>query len=339
MRLKVIIGLITAILFNALTSCAIASTLDVSQALVFGLQTVLSLIPLAPAGCLREGLNKEIWIPDILEKFYPDTSFLSYSKDLSAWVNVNKLNLQEAGIDPRVYVDNEEYPIPIVARTDIPHEIVLKRFDTENTVHVNAIEIEESAEKRQSVIEGHRNALRQKFARLAAFNWAPMVNGENTPVAPTTGEVNVRGYNALTFEDVLDMEVRFDELEIPVEERILVLNAQHIADLRRQDLNMFKAVFSENKLFTFTVVRSSLNPRYNGTTGVKLAWDAPVSNTDAPSSLAYHKNSVARAQGTVDMYSRLSDPQYRGDIVGFNMRGIAVPVTGKFIGAIYSPKN
>ena len=76
-------------------------------------------------------------------------------------------------MDPEVYIDNELYPIPIVTRTDIPHEIMLKRFDTENTVHINAIEIEESAEKRQSVTEGHRNSLRQKFARLAAFNWAP----------------------------------------------------------------------------------------------------------------------------------------------------------------------
>ena len=338
MKMKTIIALMTSLAFNVLTSGVIASAVGAPHALAFGLQAALSLLPLTPAGCLREGLNKEIWIPEIIEKFYPDASFLTHSKDLSAWVDNNKLNLQEAGIDPAVYVDNERYPIPIAVRTDIEHEIVLKRFDTENTVHINAIEIEESAEKRQSVIEGHRNALRQKFARLAAFNWVPAEDGNNTPVAATTGGANARGYKALRFEDILDMEVRFDELEIPVEERILVLNAQHIADLRVQDLNMFKAVFSENRLFTFQVVRSSLNPRYNGEMGVKLPWDAPVSSTDAPSSLAYHKNSVARAQGTVDMYSRLSDPEYRGDIVGFNMRGVATPVTGKFIGALYSPK-
>ena len=47
---------------------------------------------------------------------------------------------------------------------------------------------------------------------------------------------------------------------------------------------------------------------------------------------------VARARGTVDMYYRLNDPEYRGDVVGFNMRGVATPVTGKYLGAIYSPK-
>ena len=47
---------------------------------------------------------------------------------------------------------------------------------------------------------------------------------------------------------------------------------------------------------------------------------------------------MARARGTVDMYYRLNDPEYRGDVVGFNMRGVATPVTGKYLGAIYSPK-
>ncbi len=91
-------------------------------------------------------------------------------------------------------------------------------------------------------------------------------------------------------------------------------------------------------MFSFTVVRSSLTPRYNGTTGQKDPWNAAVAATDAPSSLFYYKEAVARARGTVDMYYRLNDPEYRGDVVGFNMRGVATPVTGKYLGAIYSPK-
>ena len=36
-------------------------------------------------GCLADGLNKEIWIPEIIEKFYPETSFVSDSRDFSMW--------------------------------------------------------------------------------------------------------------------------------------------------------------------------------------------------------------------------------------------------------------
>lgn len=44
---------------------------------MFGIQMGLSLVPLQLTGCLAEGLNKEIWIPEIIEKFYPETSFVS----------------------------------------------------------------------------------------------------------------------------------------------------------------------------------------------------------------------------------------------------------------------
>lgn len=338
MKFKIVVVLLTAVLFNAITSGIFSSAIGVSHGAMFAIQMALSLIPMAPAGCLRDGLNKEIWIPEIIEKFYADDSFVSYAKDLDAWVNNDKLNLQEAGVDPQVYIDNEKYPIPIAVRTDIAHEILLKRFDTENTVHINAIEIEESAQKRQSVIEGHRNSLRQKFGRLAAFNWAPAQDTVNTPVIATTGAVNRRGHKSLTYEDLLDLEGRFNELEIPLADRILVLCAQHGTDLRKQDLTLYKTIYGENKLFSFTVLHSGMTPTYNGSTGVKNAWGAAAAATDAYASLAYYKNAVGRARGTVDMFSRLADPEYRGDVIGFNMRGVATPITGKHIGAIYSKK-
>lgn len=79
------------------------------------------------------GLNKEIWLSEIVEKFYPSNALLSYCKNLDAWVDNNALNLQEAGVDPKVYIDNTVWPIPIVSRTDVPHQLPLHRFDTENT--------------------------------------------------------------------------------------------------------------------------------------------------------------------------------------------------------------
>ena len=40
-----------------------------------------------------------------------------------------------------------------------------------------------------------------------------------------------------------------------------------------------------------------------------------------------------------DMYYRLNDPEYRGDVLGFNMRGIALPITGKYLGAMFTTKK
>ena len=94
MKTKFIVSLITALLFNALTSGAFASVLGVSHGTMFALQMGLSLIPLNLSGCLAEGLNREIWIPEIIEKFYPSDSFLAHSKSLDAWVDNDKLHLQ-----------------------------------------------------------------------------------------------------------------------------------------------------------------------------------------------------------------------------------------------------
>ena len=40
------------------------------------------------------------------------------------------------------------------------------------------------------------------------------------------------------------------------------------------------------------------------------------------------------------MYYRLNDPEYRGDVLGFNMRGIALPITGKYlVSAMFTTKK
>lgn len=90
MKTKFIVSLITALLFNALTSGAFASVLGVSHGTMFALQMGLSLIPLNLSGCLAEGLNREIWIPEIIEKFYPSDSFLAHSKSwMPGWTTTN----------------------------------------------------------------------------------------------------------------------------------------------------------------------------------------------------------------------------------------------------------
>ena len=182
MKTKFIFSLLTALLFNFATSGLFAQSIGIDHNLMFGIQMGLSLVPLQLTGCLADGLNKEIWIPEIIEKFYPETSFVSDSRDFSMWTDNEYLNLQEAGIDPRVFIDNEVYPIPVVARGDKPYKIPMKRFDTENTVHINAIEIEESAEKRRSVAAGHQKSLQMQFSELAIYNWAPKKDSETTPV-------------------------------------------------------------------------------------------------------------------------------------------------------------
>lgn len=342
MKTKFILSLLTALLFNFTTSGMFAQSIGVDHNVMFGIQMGLSLIPLHLTGCLADGLNKEIWIPEIIEKFYPTDTFVADSRDFSMWTDNEYLNLQEAGIDPRVFIDNEVYPIPVVVREDTPHRIPMKRFDTENTLHINAIEIEESSQKRQSVVNGHKKSLQMQFAQLAAYNWAPTADGIHTPVLKLSeGNASKQGtgYVAMTYDKLLALSTQLDMMNVPKEGRIMVMHPYHATDLQLQDLEMYKTFFSTGAMFGFKIHVSAMVPKYNGATGKKVEYNAPIRATDAIASMVYCRDSVCRAKSMEDMFYRLNDPEYRGDVVGFNMRGIALPITGKYLGALFTTKK
>lgn len=176
-------------------------------------------------------IEKQLWIAMLKEGFIPSTSFLSRSVDMSEFVEYNKINLAEAGVDPKVLVDNTNFPIASAQRTDTPLELPLHTFDTENTIVRNIEEKESAYKKMESVVRAHRNALNRQTASFAANNWAPSKNADMTPVRATTGAPNASGQKALSFEDILQLRSWFTGRDVPVDSLVLVLNAIHEADL------------------------------------------------------------------------------------------------------------
>ncbi|MFR5958672.1 MAG: hypothetical protein ACLUHA_03115 [Bacteroides stercoris] len=81
-------------LFNLPPQVCLRGSIGIDHNLMFGIQMGLSLVPLQLTGCLADGLNKEIWIPEIIEKFYPENSFVSDSRDFSMWTDNEYLNLR-----------------------------------------------------------------------------------------------------------------------------------------------------------------------------------------------------------------------------------------------------
>ena len=329
--------------FNTVVMMIIGAFLAISPAVcaavAFGAGSLLSMAPRIP-GVLMSGLQKEVWTDILLEKFYPDGSFLAEGRDMSSLVEFNKINLAEAGADPAVLVDNTSYPISVSTRTDIPHEIALKTLDTESTVVRNLEAMELSYDKMASVTRGHKNALLKKALQLAAWNWSPASDSSDTPVLTATGDINsLTGQRRLRFEDILKLETAFDDLDIPEDGRILVLNSKHSSDLTLQDLGMYKAAMINGKIFSFTLRKTSVTPKYNATTGAKCAFGAVAADTDTISSFAFYKEEVMKAMGSTDMFYTLKDPAHKGDIVNFQMRFIALPMRAKYIAAIYSPKE
>lgn len=283
-------------------------------------------------------IEKQIWIDAIMEGFMPDASFLGDSVDMSEFVDNDSINLAEAGVDPAVLIDNTTYPVATAGRADLPLNLALHTFDTENTVVRNIEKKELAYNKVESVVRAHKNALLKKESAFAAHNWSPTQNGEFTPVFGTAGAVNRAGYKAMSFEDILNMIAKYRMLDVDIADIVAVMHPIHHADLQAEDMKLYKNMLGTGKIFGVATKSFSKTATFDAATGKKKAFGAAAGDNDTISSLVYAKTQVMRAVGTTDVFTTLNDPSARGDILGYQQRFTALSIRGKYIGAIYSGK-
>ena len=286
-------------------------------------------------------LNKEVWIRQIKEKFYPDASFLKYVVDFSGEVENNRLHIPIAGADPEVFVNNTTYPIGTVVRTDEDSQIALQKYETENTSVFEPETVELSYNKLDSVLSGHRNALRTKAGERAAHAYAPQADSLYTPVIETTGEDNGSGKKRMKIADILTLKKRYDLAEIPADKRFLVLHPEHVEDLLLENSKVFKdiAEIRDGKPMRFAgfqMLEFSRNPKYSKTTLEKIPYGAAAIADHTYCSFSFYADEVMKADGAVKLYKTEDDPKTRSTIVGFDKRFIALPIRNIGMGAIVS---
>ena len=287
-------------------------------------------------------LNKDVWVSQLMENYYPDSSFLKHAKDFTSLVDNDAINIAQAGLDPEVLINNITYPIEIVQRIDTPVRIELDKFETKNTLVRRPDVIEYAYDQLESVLMGHRNTLRAQTGMKAAHAFAPVLNSADTPVLLTTGQL-INGRRPLLFDDILDLKERYDNADFPLEGRFLVLHPSHLTDLMKYDLKAFKEmtdiVNGQPKIFAgFGILQFPKNAFFNVNTLAKLAFGAVPGENDSICSFSFHKNEVMKADGEVYMYVRENDPELRGTVLGFDKRFIALPIRNKGIGAIVTAK-
>ena len=283
------------------------------------------------------GLKKQVWTSQLMENFYPKTTFLSKVRDYSAFVDNDRIHIPSAGVDPKVLINNTTYPIKTIIREDYDNDIELDVFSTENTKLRRPEDLELSYNKLESVLSQHRNTLQVAVAKKAIHAFAPSADTKDTPVIKTTGAAK-DNRKRITFEDILTLKERFDDALIPLEERFLVLHPKHVNDLMLEDLQLFKDLTDldngEPRRFAgFGCYSFPYMPVY-GSDLSKVAFSEDMSGNFA--SVAFHAKEVMRADGSIYMYARYDDPEERATIVGFDKRFIAVPIRNKGIGAIVS---
>lgn len=279
------------------------------------------------------GVYKEFWTDIIKEDFYPEGSFLSELGDFDHMVDNNKIHLAEVGAEPNVLENNTTYPIATAERTDKGIEVPLSTYDTENTVVRNIDELETNYDKTKSVLSQHKNVLQAYAEVSAAYNLSAQKNTVGTPVLKTTGANRGDGKKKLKFDDVLMLSMRFNKGNFPKGERILVLCPEHEADLLSEDSARYNQVMTTGKLATFKVYTFSDNALYDPATGEKQPKGTLAGNE---SSFAFVKSRTLRAMGAIEGEPEKAWAKERGWLIGLQMRFIAMPLTSKGYGAIFS---
>lgn len=275
------------------------------------------------------GLNKEIWLADIKEQFMPNTSFLSATTDMSAWVENDVINLAEAGIEPNVLINNATYPVAISDRADAPIALTLDVYDTENVRLRNAELVELAYDKRTSVMNQLRNALVKRIAKRAAWMYTPA-----TTDATKSNKVVSLGAATFDFDVIIDAGNFYDEVDAP-EDRVMVLSPAHMASLRKVDSKLYKEILNKpgTNLYGFDMYTYSQMPKFSSA-GVKNAFGAASAGTDLNSTCAFLKSEVMSALGSIDLFDRLRDPEARADIIGLQQRALVSSIRGKYQYAI-----
>lgn len=354
MKKLVVQNFAVAVLFNCLVALFLSIVLGFSfgstVAVVLTVAVIIGFIghytnSQKAKGFAFNAILREISLPEIMSGFYPEGSWLQRARNMDAYVVANTINIAEAGVDPDVLVNNTTYPIQIADREDVNKSYNLDTLDTENTRVGKVEKLLASYDLRQDHIRGHKSSLLVKSLQKAAHAYAPQSNADATPVLATSGSsVDIAGTNfkAITFADILKVAGRAELLKWLTKGGRLVclLHPHHKEQLMAADAAIFKALvdlagFNMKSFAGIDFYSGTTNATFNRNTLAKTAFDAAPANTDSPAvSQFFVDTEVMRADGTYDMFIRENDPEYRGDIIGFQKRFIALPMRNQCVASI-----
>lgn len=276
-------------------------------------------------------LNKQIWLNTIQENFYPDDSFAAKSVDDSGFVNNKTVHVPNAGAPSKVQINRTTKPASVNQRTDNELAYDIDELTTDPVYIPNVDTVELSYDKRQSVLANDRQQLQKEASQNLLYKWLNLDNPVLTTgaaAAAHTSETATGGRKKVQKEDVMSIVTRFNEDDVPMTGRYLLLDAKMYAelleDLTDKELSAFLASADAQRgiignLYGVSILMRSKVLRLTAAKAL-LKWDADAVATEVAAGLAWQEGCVSRAIGDVKMFSQMDDPTYYGDIYSFLMR-------------------
>lgn len=296
-------------------------------------------------GMFCAGLLREIWLGDLLNRFWDDDSFLQDGKNLDPFVENDAINLAEIGAKPNVVKNRTSYPVPATVRVDTPINLPLDDYSSDSTIVRDVETVALNYAKRQSVIGDHKGAILEKIADDGIYNISPNVDSTDTPVFETSGAHNAaKSQLVLHSRDIAKMAERFDILKYPKVGRKIAVPADIFWDFVQSDATLLAQAQNNGKggdgtetwvsYFGF-IIYSRANTAYYNPALNKIAYGAVPAADDRQAAIAYIKGrSFGRGKGSAQMYAKVKDPDQQGDVINFRQRAVVLPFGQKILGAI-----
>lgn len=278
-------------------------------------------------------VQKEIWLRDLMGNFFPDDSFASKSVCDDAFVESGKkVHVPNAGAPSGVQKNRSSLPGKVDKRTDTDVEYTLNEYTTNPILIPDAETVELAYDKRISVIAEDKAELQRVAHEDLLMTWASdkdrcvYTTGEAKPAHQDAATGNRK---ALTTDDVLNLQTKFDQENISQNGRYLLLDAVMYAELLKSMTNTDKIGFFQaadvkkgivGQLYSFNVMKRSTVLRYAVTAGAATGLATENAATDCAAGLAWQERCVRRALGEVKMFDESGSPTYYGDIYSFLVR-------------------
>jgi hypothetical protein len=301
---------------------------------------------LAPANALRAGLYPEVWTGELVKAFRSAAAAIGWYNKIRSYdqyVEKDAIHMVDVGVDPEVLVNNSSYPLEVETLPDGDITVRLDKYQSKPT-RITDDELHALGhDKMASVIERHKEAFDEVRFSRAIHSLAPAEHTAKTPVLLTTGEVD-GDRKRLTRRDIIALKKAFDKAKIPAEGRMLVLCADHVADLLEQDQKFAAQYYNYesgaiNRMYGFEVYEYDACPYYNTSTKKKLAYGAvPATATDRQCSVAFSLKRAMKANGSTKTYLQeaAANPTTQENLFSMRTYTICLPTKAEGLGAIVS---
>ncbi|MDM1033818.1 hypothetical protein HXZ91_04905 [Myroides odoratimimus] len=249
----------------------------------------------------------------------------------------NLIHIPIETFSPDVLINNSTYPIEVQEYEDGTKSIALDKYQTKATSISDDAAMGASYKKIDTATRGHVKKINSTKYKKAAHAISPAENSNDTPVIVLKDNYTAEDvYNA-----IIDLKDKFDNAEIPEEDRRLVLATKHY-NVMLKDKERFANLLVDhntgkvNQLIGGFHVFTYVSNPYYATTGKKVPYGA-VPDADAKvASFAFYTDNIGKKTGKTKQYFEPASGSTttQANLINYRHYFIVMPIQNKYIGAI-----